>query len=331
VTVSGDRLGFSLYPSRTVPVDAVVRLAQEAESLGYHSIWIPETWGIDAVSVLAVLAASTKRICLASGVFNVYSRTPAVIAQTAATLQTLSEGRFLLGLGVSGPTVIEHWHGLPFGHPLQQTRRTITAVRRMLAGERVDMWEETSESHGFILSNAPASMPPIFLAALGPRNVGLAGELADGWLPIFASRQEDDSSLVAFRQGALRAGREPAGLEVAAFLPVASGMRGEEQLRRHLAYYIGAMGTFYAEHARRLGFDEAVQSIRSAWSSGARRHAVNLVPTELLAVTTLGTDPAGARERLEDYRRAGITIPVAAFPHGCSESEIARALVALIS
>src|SRR5947209_4726578 len=157
------RLGFSLSPGRKLTIGPVIRLAQLAEDLGYDSVWIPETWGVDAVSVLSALALSTSRIRLASGVFNVYSRSPALIAQTAATLQDLSQNRFILGLGTSGPIVVERWHGVPFSRPLERTRAVVEVVRLALSGSRVDFSGWGIELSGFALSNPPSTSVPIYI------------------------------------------------------------------------------------------------------------------------------------------------------------------------
>jgi F420-dependent oxidoreductase-like protein len=322
-------LAFSVYPGRKLPIDAVVRLTQHAERLGYDSVWIPETWGVDAVSVLATLAVQTETIRLASGVLNVYSRSIALIAQTAATLQTLSGGRFILGLGVSGPTVVEHWHGVPFDRPLDRTRHAVAGIRALLQGTRMDMATQRADNAGFALANVPDTPPPIYLAAIGPRNVHLGGQIADGWLPIFVTRREDLLAMERFRAGARQAGRDPDELQVAAFIPTALGSGGDAALRQHLAYYIGGMGTFYAEHARRLGYAREVDAIRTAWSEGRRREAVSAVPEALLADVTIGTTRTEAQRRLHDFRAGGMTIPVLSFPHGLREDEIASALAEL--
>lgn len=323
------RLGVTLAPSKQLSVESVGELARLAESLGYHSVWIPETWGVDAVSLLAVLVRETKEIHLASGILNVYSRSAALIAQTAATLQNLSQGRFLLGLGTSGPIVVEDWHGVPYHAPLQRTRDYVTAIRLALRGERVNVAGEQLHLKNFRLLNPPSVPVPIYIAALSPKNVRLAAELADGWLPIFAPRGRMNALLEDLQAGARRAGKNAGTIDVAAYVPVLIGPSAERLLRQQLAYYVGAMGTFYARFVGRLGFEQEVSEIRGKWQSGDRIGAVRAVPDELLATTTLGSDPETARRRIRQYRGEGVALPILALPDGCTSDQAAATLHAL--
>jgi F420-dependent oxidoreductase-like protein len=294
--------------------------------LGYESVWIPETWGFDAVSVLAALAVHTSRIRLASGVVNVYSRSPTLIAQTAATLQDLSQNRFILGLGVSGPAVVERWHGTPFFRPLERTRAAVEIIRLALSGRRVEYHAAGFDLSGFSLAAPPAEPIPLFIAAIGPRNVHLVGEIADGWLPIFAARGHISRTFEQFQRGAQSAGRDPSSLDVAAFIPFLFGPRGDDLLRRQLAYYVGGMGTFYASFLERLGFRDEVATIRTAWDAGDRRSAVHAVAREMLDACTLGSSEHAARERIKQLQAEGIRMPVLTFPHGATESEIRQSI-----
>jgi alkanesulfonate monooxygenase SsuD/methylene tetrahydromethanopterin reductase-like flavin-dependent oxidoreductase (luciferase family) len=295
-------------------------VVQAADRLGYDSIWIPETWGDDAVSTLAVLARETERIRVASGVFNVYSRSAALLAQTAATLQELSAGRFVLGLGTSGPRVVERWHGIPFERPIVRTRECVEAIRLAVSGQRVDYQGSTLQLEGFRLANPPGAPVPIYIAALGPRNVRLTGALADGWLPIFMSRSALPALLERLRSGASAAGR-PALPDVAAYLPVLISPRGDRLLAQHLAYYIGGMGDFY--------HDFVSDAVREAWRSGSRLAALDAVDPAMLEACTLGSHTDTARERLEDYRSRGVDLPVLSFPHGATLEDILTTLRAL--
>jgi len=323
------RLGVTVAAGRQLTLDSIVTIAQAAEELGYESIWVPETWGVDAVSLLAVLARETDRIKLASGVFNVYSRSAALIAQTAATLQDASHGRFILGLGASGPTVVENWHGMAFHRPLERTREYVAAIRLALAGQPVDVEGNQMRLQGFRLLNPPTQAVPIYIAALGRKNVRLSGEIADGWLPIFAARGHMATLFDEFRGAAVTAGRKPSSLDIAAYVPVLIGSRGDQLLRRQLAHYIGGMGSFYADFVTSAGFAEEAVAIRVAWEAGNRREAENLVSDRLLEICTAGSEPAVARRRLAEYRREGIALPVIGFPHGSSMAEIMATLQAL--
>jgi F420-dependent oxidoreductase-like protein len=329
VTWAADRLGLSLSPSQELDIPAITRVAVEAESLGYESIWIPETWGVDSVSVLAALAVATSRIRLASGIFNVFSRSPALIAQTAATLQELSRNRFILGLGSSGPVVVERWHGMPFSSPIERTRLYVDIIRLALSGSRVDYHKHGFDLSGFRLGNPPSALVPVYIAAIGPNNVRLCGELADGWLPIFVARGRMKEFFGSLSEGAALADRDPMDIDVAAFVPGTVADRADELLRRQLAYYVGGMGTFYFAFVERMGFAADAQKIRQLWSSGERKLAIRAVPQELLDLCTLGDGAEPARERLQLLREDGIRLPIVTFPHGSTEAEISRTLQTL--
>ncbi|MEZ4547320.1 MAG: LLM class flavin-dependent oxidoreductase [Thermodesulfobacteriota bacterium] len=168
----------------------LVEFARLAEGLGYHSIWVPEMWGRDAFSILGLLAANTTRIKLATGIVPVFSRAPSVIAQTIATLDEISGGRMILGLGTSGPAVIENWHGMKFKKPLQRTREYVEIIRMILSGGKVDYDGEIFKLKGFRLQFSPPRPDiPILVAAIGPKNIRLTGEVADGWIPFLLPRE----------------------------------------------------------------------------------------------------------------------------------------------
>lgn len=328
-TIGTARIGLTLAAGERIPIGDIVELAQYAERLGYESIWVPETWSTDAVSTLAVLARETERMRIASGVFNVFSRSPALIAQTAATLQELSAARFVLGLGTSGPIVVEHWHGAHFVKPLKRTRDAVAIVRLALSGSRVDYDRTDPALAGFRLGNPASPPPPIYIASLGPKNVRLTGEIADGWLPIFAARGLLGSLREELESGATAAGRDAADIDVAAYIPAAIGERGESLLRGQLAYYLGGMGEFYAGFVARLGLEAQAARIHTLWQNGDRKAALAAVDDRLLELCTLGTDRTTARSRLEDFRADGVALPIAAFPRGISPHEIADTLEAL--
>jgi len=324
--VSGP-LGISFAPGTRLALPDFRDLALLAEAQGYDSLWVPETWGYDAVSLLASLAPVTRSIRLASGVLTVYSRSPALLAQTAATLQALSNHRFILGLGASGPIVIEGWHGVPYGRPLRRTREVVDVVRLALSGARVDTSGSVFHLHGFRLA-VPAHSVPIALAALGPRNVTLAGEIADIWLPIFALRGQLPAAIAHLRAGEREAGRPPGTVLVAPYVPALVGPRAESLLRRQLAYYVGGMGTFYARHLARAGFGDAVRRVRDLWTAGERGAAAAALGDDLLARATVGLsgDPRAA---LQGFRDEGADLPILAIPHGAAAAEVADTVRAL--
>ena len=302
----------------TVPRD--VAYVQDAERLGASSVWVPELWGADALTPLAYLAATTTSIGLASGIVQIGSRTPAMLAMTAMTLQSLSGGRFLLGLGTSGPQVMEGWHGVRFTSPIGATRETIEIVRTVARGDRlaydgsVYRLPLTDGPGRAIRSMMSPVEVPIYVAALGPRNLELTGELADGWIGNAFLPEHAEVFLAPLRAGAVRAGRSLEDLDL--LIPVAVEFTDDvdEAARRHArgyAFTIGAMGSreknFYNDAFARQGFAEDVAAVQSLWFAGQRDRAADRVPLDLGLKTNLLGTPAMVKERLRLYRDAGIT------------------------
>jgi alkanesulfonate monooxygenase SsuD/methylene tetrahydromethanopterin reductase-like flavin-dependent oxidoreductase (luciferase family) len=204
---------------------------------------------------------------------------------------------------------------------LQRTREYVEIIRQALKGDRVDHQGPQFRLGGFKLLNAPDQSVPIYIAALGPANVRLTGELADGWLPIFAPRGHLCPLQAELEAGAARAGREPGSIDIAAYIPALVGPRAERLLRQQIAYYVGSMGTFYFNFVTLLGFDAEAQAIRSAWEAGNRVGAVNAVSDRLLDLCTLGADGEGSRQKLDEYHEQGLHLPILALPHGCTAAE----------
>jgi len=304
---------------RAEDVDFVV----EADKLGAHSVWVPEAWGQDALTPLAYLAARTERIRLGSGIVQIGARTPANLAMAAASLQALSGGRFLLGLGTSGPQVMEGWHGVRFPSPLAATRETIEIVRKIGAGEKL---EYHGEVYDLPLPGGPGrpirSMLPvetpvrIYVAALGPKNLSLTGELADGWIGNAFLPERADAFLPFLEEGiaAANSGRRLAELDL--LIPVAVEFTDDvdEAAARHArgyAFTIGAMGSkdrnFYNAAFARQGFADDVAAVQDLWLAGRREEAAERVPRDIGLKTNLLGTPEMVKDRLRLYRRAGIT------------------------
>jgi F420-dependent oxidoreductase-like protein len=302
-------------------------LTLEAERLGYASVWVAEAYGSDSPTVLAWLAAQTSTIGLGAGVMQIPARTPAMTAMTAATLDTLSHGRFLLGLGVSGPQVSEGWHGVPFADPLGRTREYVDIVRAALARKPV---EYDGDHFTLPLPGGPGKALrltlhpprpdlPVYLAAVGPRNLRLAGELADGWLAIFVSPEHASDQFASLREARAAAGRgtpeDPmAGFDVVATVPVVVTDDLESAraaVAPYTALYIGGMGSrqqnFYNRLARRMGFDDAAERIQDLYLAGRPRDAADAVPFELADATALLGPPERIAERAVRYADAGVT------------------------
>lgn len=299
--------------------DEDVQFVVEAERLGADTVWVAEAWGHDAFTPLAYLAARTSRIRLATGIAQLGARTPALLAMSAMSMQALSGGRFLLGLGTSGPQVMEGWHGVRFGSPLAMTRETVAILRTVTAGERLTH-EGTvyrlplPDSAGrAIRSMAPPTAVPVYLAAMGPRNLELTGELAEGWLANAFVPETAEVFLGPLAEGAARAGRTVADLDVVVPVGVEFTDDEEEAARRHArgyAFTIGAMGTrgqnFYNAAFARQGYGEDVRAVQELWLAGRREEAGDRVPVELGRRTNLLGPPDVVAQRITRYRAAGV-------------------------
>lgn len=297
--------------------------AVEAERLGVDSVWVPEVWGYDALTGLGYLAAKTSTLRLGTFVVQLGSRSPALLATSALSLQELSGGRFLLGIGTSGPRVMEGWHGVRFRKPIETTRETIEIVRIVSRGERLEHPGEIyplplPESSGAALTPLVRPRPvPVYVAAMGPRNLRLTGELADGWLGNAFIPEAAEVFLGPLRDGATRAGRTLADLDLVAPVAVefhADAAAADAAGRRHAdgyAFTIGAMGTggrnFYNEAFARLGYGEQVDVVADLWRAGRRDEARAAVPLDLGRLTNLVGTREGIAERVQRYRAVGIT------------------------
>jgi F420-dependent oxidoreductase-like protein len=314
-------VGFGIPYDRPATWGETVEFVVQAERLGVESAWSAEAWGSDAVTPLAYLAARTERIRLGSGIIQTGTRTPALVAMTAATLQLLSGGRFLLGLGTSGPQVIEGWHGVSFDHAVTRMREVAEIVRLALAGERV-VYEGTiyqlprpgGEGKALRLGMKDVAPVPIYLATLGPKALALTGAIAEGWLGTSFMPEHAEVFLAHLRRGAEEAGRSLADLDLHAGGVVAFADDPEELVaarRPGIAFTLGAMGSaktnFYNEAFRRAGYEELASRVQSLWIEGKREEATALIPDEIVYCTNLlGTDEM-VIERVKAYRDCGIT------------------------
>jgi len=298
--------------------DAV--FVQEAERMGVTSAWVAEAWGQDAFTPLAYLAARTEHIALGSAIAQLGARTPAMLAMSAMSMQLLSGGRFRLGIGTSGPQVMEGWHGVRFDAPLAVTRETIEIIRQVTAGERLSHQGRAYQlplpgSQGrAIRSMLPPAHVPVYVAALGPRNLELTGELADGWIGNAFMPEHAEVFLSRLRAGAARAGRSLSDLDLVIPVSVEITSDVEEAVRRHTrgyAFTIGAMGSadqnFYNAAFTRQGYGEDVRAVQQLWLAGRRDEAADRVPLELGATTNLIGTRAMITDRLRIYQAAGIT------------------------
>ncbi|HEX5191488.1 MAG TPA: LLM class F420-dependent oxidoreductase [Solirubrobacteraceae bacterium] len=296
-------------------------LAQEAERLGFDSTWAAEAYGSDAATVLAWLAAQTTTIRLGAAIFQMPARSPAMTAMTAATIDGLSGGRMILGIGSSGPQVSEGWHGQRFAHQLQRTREYVAVVRMALARERVQYHGETIElplpdgpGKALKLTIGPVQERiPIYLAAIGPRNTALAGEIADGWVPTFFSPEHVDEFRELLQQGAERGGRTLDGFDIAPTVQLyisEDRAAARDLMRPFVALYVGGMGSrrqnFYKRLVERYGFEDAAARVQDLYLDGRREEAAAALPEELIDMVSLCGPRDAVADRLAAYRAAGV-------------------------
>lgn len=332
------RLGLTLgyQTAWTTPADHLA-LAQEADRLGYSVVWAAEAYGSDSVSMLAWIAGQTERIDVGSAVMQLPARTPAMTAMTAATLDTLSGGRFRLGIGVSGPQVSEGWHGVRFAKPLQRTREYLEIVRTAVSGERVAYDGEfytlplpDGPGKPLKLSFTPARKRiPTYLAAVGPKNLELAGELTDGWLGVFLAPEHAAEQLTSIAAGRARVGLTLDGFDVVPTVPVVVGddvARCAEPVRWYAALYVGGMGSreqnFYNRLAVRMGYADAAREVQDLYLAKKQRDAGAAVPLEFIDRTSLLGPVDRIAARMREYAEAGVTTLSVALFGGDVESGI---------
>jgi len=310
----------------------LVEFARLAEGLGYHSIWMPEMWGRDAFSLLGLLASNTSRIKLGTGIIPVFSRTPSMIAQTIATLDEISGGRMMLGLGTSGPAVIENWHGLPFEKSLQRTREYVEIIKMILSGGRVDYDGEIFRLKGFRLQFKPLRPDiPILVAAIGPKNIRLTGEVADGWIPFMIPRVSIWEAGKELTLGAESKGRAGA-IPVCPYITTAVSKDEEyakAPVKEHVAYYAGGMGSFYYNTLVRYGFGEEAGAIKSAYGNANKKEAVSAVSDRMLDSLSVSGTPEHGRSIVEAYLKDGMDLPILLFPPKASRELVRESIESL--
>jgi len=281
-----------------------------AESLGYSCLTMGESWGEDALTSLAQLAAVTSRIRIGTSIVPVFARSPANLAMTALNMDRMSEGRFFLGLGTSGRLVIQDLHGERFDKPLTRMREYIDIVRKAARGESLDHDGEFFHTKRFRLRITPyRAALPIYVAALSPASLRLTGELADGWLPIFLAPSRMAAAVVELRAGAAAAGRSLRDIAISPQVSIyvtddVAAARDRE--RPHIAFYVGGMGVFYHQYMHRIGFGAEADRVRHAWESRDRDEAARLVTDEMVDAVTIIGDPRRCRAQIQAFFDAGV-------------------------
>ena len=316
------KLGVSIgYWGLGLTIADQLEIAQTAEALGYDSVWTAEAYGSDAATVLAFLAGQTQRIKLGSGIFQIPARSAAMTAMTAATIDNLSGGRMLLGLGTSGPQVSEGFHGVRFAKQIQRTREYVAVVRMALARQKIEFHGETLElplpdgpGKALKLTIRPVQEQiPIFLAVLGPRNVALAGEIADGWLPVFFSPEHTKSLRGPLEEGAARAGRSLDGFRICPSVNVMIGDDVESArnaMRPIIALYVGGMGSreqnFYNRLVSSYGFEDAAREVQDLYLAGKKTEAMFALPDDLIDLVSIVGPRDKAKEKIRAFKDAGV-------------------------
>ena len=307
-----------------VKKDDLTYFSKLAEDLGYHSIWVPEMWGRDAFSLISHMASVTEKIKLATGIISVYSRSPALIAQSAATMDEYCGGRLILGLGISSVYLNEYWHGAKFEKPIRRTLECVEIIRTILAGKRVNYDGEIFRLRNFKLLFEPLrSEIPIYIASMGPKNIELTSDIADGWIPYLCP-----VSLINERKEIFASsGRK---ITVAPFLPaMVSDDQSEsrEIVREFVALYVCSMGDYYHKLVSSYGFGEEAGRARKLWSDN-RAEAIKSISDELIDLVSVSGSPGEGRERLGAFAENS-DLPILMFPYNASRKQTAFAMKAL--
>ena len=301
-------------------IKELTEYVQKAEQLGVNTVWSAEAWGHDAVTCLAYLAGQTEKIRLGTGIMQISARVPSMTAMTALSMHDISDGRFILGLGVSGPQVVEGLHGVPYRAPLSRLKETVEILRMAFRGERLSfdgkyhtLPRPGGEGKAIRLNHPPADIP-IFLATLAPKSLEFTGAGADGWLGTSFSPDHADAHLTYIRDGAAKAGRSMANVELHTGCQVSVGENVEEIIdarRSGVAFQMGAMGSaqtnFYNDAFKRAGFTDDALAIQKLWIEGRRDEAAARVPDEMVTQFGAFGTPEMVKERFKAYEACGIT------------------------
>lgn len=318
------------YDRRTV-----LRGAALAEDLGYDSIWIPEAWAYEQFQLLTEVALSTKRLKLATGIANVFSRSPGLLAMSAATLDEISEGRAVLGLGTSGKTVIENFHGVPYEKPLTRMRETIKICRTLWRGGRLE--ENTAtlfDLRHFKLEMKPFKPDiPVYVASLQDKAIREVGAMADGWVPTFWPYKHFGDGLALLAEGARAAGRDPKEIELAPFVavvPLEDVAMARGMIKPLVSFYIGGMGVYYHALFCKYGFKENADLVRDLYNKGERKQAAAAVADELIDAIAVCGPPAYCREKLIEWGEHGVGSALMNLPQG-APFEIAEMMLKAVA
>ena len=327
----GDPIGVCLRPEYDeYSLSKLGEYARTAEANGFHSVWLAESWGLEATALLSYIGAQTSRVRLGTAIVNVFSRTPALLAMTSVTLNDLYPGRFILGLGSSTKALIEGWHGMPFEHPVPRLRDTVHIVRELVTGKETTYEGSVLSVKGYRIRVKPQSPPPpIYLAALGPEAFRACAEIADGWLPYLLPLRGLAESVATMKDDAERAGRPRDAITIAPLVLTAvadTRDEGRAAAREHIALYMGAMGPHYRNFVAGFGFKREVEAIRGAWAAKQHADARAAVTDEMVDEIAIAGTPDECRRRLAQVRGAGADVPILFFPGACTNRMVELAL-----
>lgn len=332
------RLGIQVgFAGNAAEREDLVKRVQVAEDLGVESVWVAEAWGRDAFSMLTQLALATKKVRLGTAIVNVFSRTPAVLAMSFGTLDELSGGRAIIGLGSSGANVIEHWHGVPFTKPATRLREYVQIIDMIMRRRRLMYDGEIFKlGRGFTMQFAPVrDHIPTYIASITPKSMAQTGEIADGWIPIYWPKDKIREGVETVMEGAKKAGKARAEITVAPSIVLQVTDAGSEaqirmQARAPIAFYVGRMGTFYYEMLERHGFEAEVAKIKEGWAARDPKAAAAGVSDRMLDQTAIVGPLERCAEELEARRALGVDVPLIGMP-GRDAAEMARVLQALLA
>jgi alkanesulfonate monooxygenase SsuD/methylene tetrahydromethanopterin reductase-like flavin-dependent oxidoreductase (luciferase family) len=314
---------------------AAIERAKIADAAGIHSIWVAEAWGRDAFTLLTLLAEHTRKTQLATSIVNIYSRTPAALAQHFGTLDELSNGRMIIGLGTSGPQVIEHFHGIPFNPPLTRMKEYVEIINMIIAGTPLNFEGKLFKlQRGFTMRfETPRKHIPIWIASLNKKSVEFTARKADGWLPVMIPVNSLKKAIADFRAIVKDGGREPRAVAVKSPGTVTVAANVDRAIAGHaanVAFYAARMGTFYSEQLTRFGFGDEVQKIKQAWDSGGSKAGTAALSPKLLGELGYIGGIEGAIERLKLQEEAGVDLHPVEIDAGGSPAEFEKTVAKLI-
>ena len=314
----------------------IIKRVQIADDLGVESVWVAEAWGRDAFSILTQLALTTKNIQLGTAIVNVFSRTPAVLAMTFGTLDELSGGRAIIGLGSSGANVVEHWHGVKFEKPATRLREYIEIINTIMRREKLNYDGKVFKLERGFSMQFPTFREhiPTYIASITPKSVVQTGEVADGWIPIYWPKDKIGNGVAMLMEGATKAGKTRADITVAPAIVVQITDAGDEatmrmQARGPIAFYVGRMGSYYYEMLNRHGFEEEVTAIKAGWAARDPKTAAMGVSDRMLDQTAIVGPVEKCRDELNERRALGVDLPIIGMP-GRDAAEMGRILETLM-